>query len=150
MTPQATAPINVIHTLGYRDVAKAVDWLCAVFGFQRRLIVPGESGEMAHAQLRFGLSIFILSAVEPRAEAPLDALARCDPDPRGGVHVVVDDPDVHCARAWAAGARILREPEDARSGGSSYSCRDLEGKVWTFGTDCPSVRQSPFATEVDP
>jgi uncharacterized glyoxalase superfamily protein PhnB len=48
-----------------------------------------------------------------------------------GVHVYVDDLDGHHHRARAAGARILREPED-QPYGRLYCAEDLEGHRWMF------------------
>jgi uncharacterized glyoxalase superfamily protein PhnB len=48
-----------------------------------------------------------------------------------GVHVTVGDVDRHCERARAAGATILREPEDLPVG-RLYSAADLEGHRWMF------------------
>ena len=58
----------------------------------------------------------------------------------GGVYIVVDgDVDGHCARARAAGAKILREPTDEDYGGRDYVCLDPEGQMWSFGTYKPVV-----------
>ena len=48
-----------------------------------------------------------------------------------GVHVEVVDLDAHYERARAAGATILREPEDLPFG-RLYSAADLEGHRWMF------------------
>lgn len=44
---------TIIPTLRYRDARAAIDWLARAFGFEARLVVPGEGGGIAHAQLRF-------------------------------------------------------------------------------------------------
>ena len=46
----------------------------------------------------------------------------------------VDDPDVHFARAVAAGAEILIPIESKPYGGRGYTCKDPEGYVWAFGS----------------
>ena len=48
-----------------------------------------------------------------------------------GVLVSVDDVDHHYEQARAAGATILREPEDLPFG-RLYSVADLEGHRWMF------------------
>jgi uncharacterized glyoxalase superfamily protein PhnB len=45
--------------------------------------------------------------------------------------VHVPDLDAHCERARAAGATVLREPEDG-PGGRLYSAEDVEGHRWMF------------------
>ena len=54
-----------------------------------------------------------------------------------GVYVRVDDVDAHHARAVAAGAAIVRPPADTPYGAREYSARDLEGRLWSFGTYDP-------------
>lgn len=52
-------------------------------------------------------------------------------------YVIVNDADVVYARAKAAGAEILLDIKDADYGGRGFSCRDLEGHIWNFGTFDP-------------
>ena len=47
---------------------------------------------------------------------------------------MVADPDPLFARAVAAGAVVLREPEDTDYGSRQFIVRDPEGNVWSFGT----------------
>ena len=50
------------------------------------------------------------------------------------IHVHLNDGiDAHCEHARAAGAIILREPEDQFYGDRTYMAKDPEGHVWTFG-----------------
>ena len=56
-----------------------------------------------------------------------------------GLYVVVEDVDGHYARAKAAGAEIVLDLKTQDYGGRDYTCRDLEGHVWTFGTYDPWV-----------
>jgi uncharacterized glyoxalase superfamily protein PhnB len=54
-----------------------------------------------------------------------------------GLYVVVSDPDAHCARAKAAGAKIVMSLSDKEYGGRDYTARDPEGNIWTFGNYDP-------------
>ncbi len=50
------------------------------------------------------------------------------------IHVQLKDGlDPHCERARAAGAEIVREPEDQFYGDRVYTAKDPEGHVWSFG-----------------
>jgi uncharacterized glyoxalase superfamily protein PhnB len=51
--------------------------------------------------------------------------------------MIVPDPDAHYARAKAEGAEIVIDIKDEDYGGRGYTCRDLEGHVWTFGSYDP-------------
>ena len=129
---------SVIPTLRYNDARAAIDWLCEAFGFEEHLVVPGENGEIAHAQLVFGNGMIMLGS------AGDDDFGKLQQPPvnLGGIgsqspYIIVEDADRHYARAVAAGAEIVMEIEDPDYGGRGYSCRDSEGYVWSFGTYAP-------------
>jgi uncharacterized glyoxalase superfamily protein PhnB len=131
---------TVIPSLRYRDAAKAIDWLCRAFGFERHLVVPGEEGGIAHAQLGFGHGMIMLGSAG-RHGGGYDELVQTPAEaggtPTQGIYVIVEDADGHCARARAAGAEIVLPLSDKDYGGRDYTCRDPEGHVWSFGTYDP-------------
>ena len=51
--------------------------------------------------------------------------------------MIVSDTDAIYARAKAAGAEILLDIEDKDYGGRGFTCRDLEGHIWSFGSYDP-------------
>jgi uncharacterized glyoxalase superfamily protein PhnB len=55
---------RIIPALRYRDAAAAIDWLCTVFGFAKHMVVQGEGGRIAHAQLTLGNGMIMLGDVE--------------------------------------------------------------------------------------
>ena len=59
--------------------------------------------------------------------------------PTVGLYLTADEVDAHAERARAAGRRIVMGPEDQHYGGRVYSCLDLEGNVWSFGSYDPWV-----------
>ncbi len=127
----------IIPGLRYVDAPAAIAWLCSAFGFERRLVVPGEEGRIAHAELVFGDSMIMLGSGH---RGGYDRLL-VHPAIAGGVtqalYVVVDDVDAHCARARAAGAEVVMEPVDQEYGGRLYSCLDPERHLWNFGSYDP-------------
>ena len=54
-----------------------------------------------------------------------------------GLHVRIDDPDLHLAQAKSAGVQITMGLADQDSGSREYAPRDLEGNMWSFGTYDP-------------
>ena len=44
---------SIIPTMRYRDAKAAIDWLCRAFGFEQHLVIPGEGGSIAHAELTY-------------------------------------------------------------------------------------------------
>jgi uncharacterized glyoxalase superfamily protein PhnB len=131
----------VIPSFRYRNAPAAIDWLGRAFGFEANLVVPGENGTVIHAQLVFDGSMIMLGSADSHGGNPYDQTVRPADEfggkVSGGVYVIVADADAHYARALAAGADMLTEVEDADHGGRGYTCRDLEGQVWSFGTYDP-------------
>ena len=124
----------------YRSPAKIIDWLCMAFGFELRLKVDGEGGDIVHSELTYGDGLVMVSGEKtgPSArfgvqyQSPLSAGANTQ-----GLMVFVDDVDAHCAQARAAGARIVDEPKVHDYGEDywadrSYGALDPEGHLWWF------------------
>ena len=131
---------TVIPCLRYRDAPAAIEWLCENFGFEKQLVVPNDDGTIAHAQLSFGNGMIMLGSVL-EVETEFGRLIK-QPDEIGGVetqsaYVVVSDADAIYTLAKAAGAEIVIEIKDEDYGGRGFSCRDLEGHLWNFGTYDP-------------
>jgi uncharacterized glyoxalase superfamily protein PhnB len=127
--------VNCIAFLTYEDARVAVDWLEGAFGFEQSSVHEGPNGKIAHAELRFGDGMIMLGPAGPndfglRTPRELGAVNQ-------GVYVIVDDIDAHCKRARAAGAEIVREPDDTDYDSREYMARDPEGNLWSFGTYRP-------------
>ncbi len=120
----------------YRNAAAAIDWLCAAFGFERKMVVPADGGRVAHAELTLGNGMIMLGDVETEYGRLVAAPSKGEPVTQG-IYVVVEDADAHYARAKAAGAEIVLDIKTQDYGGRDYTARDLEGHVWTFGTYDP-------------
>ena len=139
---------TVVPTLRYRDVAAAIDWLCDAFGFTAHHVVSGDDGAVRYAELTFGNGMIMLAPVE---DSGLDKFM-AQPADIGGTetqicYLFVADATAHCAQAREAGAEIVLDIEDVLSKGRGYSCRDLEGHIWNFGTYDPWRRQAAPAGE---
>jgi uncharacterized glyoxalase superfamily protein PhnB len=124
--------------LRYRNAPAAIDWLCQVFGFEKQLVVPNPDGTIAHAELSFGNGMIMLGSV---ADTEFGRLMK-QPDEIGGAetqsaYVIVSDADLVYARAKAANAEIVRDIKNEDYGGRGFSCRDLEGHLWSIGTYDP-------------
>ena len=135
----ADTTATIIPSLRYRDALAAIDWLCRAFGFEKHTVHADGNGIVQHAQLAFGNGMIMLGSVA-NGSAWGDRIAQ--PDEIGGREtqcpcVIVSDCDAHYARAKAAGAVIIDELEHKEYGGAGYSCRDLEGHLWWFGSYDP-------------
>jgi uncharacterized glyoxalase superfamily protein PhnB len=139
-TPAKDTKATVIPCLRYRDAPAAIEWLCAAFGFNKQAVYPNPDGTIAHAQLTFGNGMIMLGSAVEKATAWGRLIKQ--PDQIGGAetqsaYLVVTDADVLYARAKAAGAEIVIDIKDEDYGGRGFSCRDIEGHLWSFGTYDP-------------
>jgi uncharacterized glyoxalase superfamily protein PhnB len=130
---QAQQP-SFVPGVYYRRPLAAIEWLEKAFGFERTMLIMG-SGEMSeekylHAEMSFGNSRLIVGGEWNESIAsPLATGGRCTQD----VHVYLSGAaDAHCARARAAGAKIIEEPADQFYGARTYRAVDPEGHLWTF------------------
>jgi uncharacterized glyoxalase superfamily protein PhnB len=130
---------TLIPCLRYRDAPRAIDWLCQVFGFERHLVVPGPNDSIAHAQLRHGRGMMMLGSASNESQYGRLVV---QPEDIGGAetqttYLAVDDADAVYARVQAAGGAILIDIVDEEYGGRGFTCRDLEGHIWSVGSYDP-------------
>ncbi len=130
---------TIIPTLRYHDAAKAIEFLCEAFGFEKKAVFEDENGMVIHAELTLGDGMIMIGSTG--YESPFSKYM-IHPDATGGRHtltpfVVVTDPDSHYEKAKKAGAEILLPLTEQSYGGKDYSCKDPEGYVWSFGSYDP-------------
>jgi uncharacterized glyoxalase superfamily protein PhnB len=123
---------NIYPVLIYEDGRVAIDFLEKAFGFERHAVHDGENGAVAHAELRFGSELVMLSSSSEGNEQFNQAAGNYT------LYLVVDDPDAHHQRAKDAGAEIVLGLKDEDYGSRGYTARDPEGNLWSFGTYRPS------------
>jgi uncharacterized glyoxalase superfamily protein PhnB len=122
---------TIYPVLKYADAHAAIDFLERAFGFERQTVHEGESGGVAHAELRFGSAVVMLGSTSEGDERYNQGAGRTS------VYAVVDDPDPLFERARAAGAEVVMEPTDQDYGSRDFTVRDPEGNLWAFGTYAP-------------
>jgi uncharacterized glyoxalase superfamily protein PhnB len=129
-TPATPAP-QVWPSLRARDARALIRFLVDAFGFEET-VVYGEGSQVDHAQLSWppGGGIMLGSARTDDVAKQVSAMA----PGTFGAYVVTDEPDALYARATAAGAETIREPNDTDYGSRDFSVRDPEGNHWSFGT----------------
>jgi uncharacterized glyoxalase superfamily protein PhnB len=130
MTDTAPPP-NVWPTLNARDARGLIRFLVDAFGFEE-VVVYGEGDRVDHAELSWPLGggVMLGSAGGGGSDAdfPLHVPGSF------GAYVVTDDADALYQRAKAAGAEVVREPNDTDYGSRDVGFRDPEGNRWSFGT----------------
>jgi len=125
----------VVPSLRYRNAHIAIDWLCEAFGFVREEMDEANN-DVHHARLGCGGGYILVGSVDGGSEWGQPGAV---PDETGGLEtqtccILVEDIDAHLNRAVAAGAEILSPLGDTGFAGRGYSCRDIEGHLWWFGS----------------
>lgn len=128
----------------YDDPRAAIAWLCEAFGFSVRILVDGPDGGVEHSELEYDGGLIMVSGVGAKPDRPqqtwrerLTTPGRQGGKITGNLCVHVEDVDAHCARARAAGAEIVHEPETTDYGEDywtdrSYGAVDPGGHLWWF------------------
>jgi uncharacterized glyoxalase superfamily protein PhnB len=141
---QRTVAQTIVPFIAYEDAAAAIDWLTEAFAFRENesARMADASGVVGHAELDVGDgNVIFLATPSPDYESPKRHRAHCpaaakwsdNPWIIDGYMVRVDDVDTHHARAAAAGATVLREPEDVEEVRIRlWSGEDVEGHRWMF------------------
>src|SRR4051794_28599822 len=125
---------TVVPSLRYKDARRAIAFLEEAFGFKAAMVVDGEDGSVAHAEMTYGTDGMVMLGTD--RDDPYGSHVG-----QGWMYVVIEDADAHYARAKAAGAEIVRELEDQDYGSRDYSAPGFEGNPWRFGAYPPEVHQ---------
>jgi uncharacterized glyoxalase superfamily protein PhnB len=145
-----TTHSTIIPSLRYRDALTAIEWLVTAFGFKKQAVYLGPDNKtVMHAQLTFGGGMIMLGSVDNGGEA---GKFMVQPDEIGfretqGTYLVVPDADAVYATAKAAGAEMVIDIRDMDYGGRAFTCRDLEGHLWSIGTYDPWTPEETKANE---
>ena len=124
----------------YKDPVAALDWLERAFGFERTMVITDRDGNLVHSEMRFGSGYIMVGGEFAEGAA--------SPASTGGkttqaVHAHLETGlDALYGRAKAAGAVILREPEDEFYGDRTFRAQDPEGHVWAFSETVRLVGQA--------
>jgi PhnB protein len=127
---------SVTPYLAIRDAKSALDFYARAFVAELVLKLDMPDGKIAHAEIRIGDSILMMSEENPdwgnRSPASL-----------GGspvsLMIYVPDADAAFARALAAGAEQVRPVEDQFYGDRSGTLKDPYGYQWTLATHIEDV-----------
>lgn len=135
---------DVIPAVTYRDPRAAMEWLGRALGFEPIMVLEDPSGKLAHCEMQLGDGVIMVGSEwsEPH-RSPASIGGYCTQN----VHLqIAEDVDAHCARAKAAGAVIVAEPQTQFYGDRTYRCRDPEGHIWTIAqTVAPVSREEAEA-----
>jgi uncharacterized glyoxalase superfamily protein PhnB len=119
-----------------KSAQQAVDFYQQVFGATEKFRLVEPSGRIGHVELELGGTTLMLSD-----EFPEFGIHAPDPEAPSGfvIHLHVDDADAMIGQAVAAGARLLRAPQDQFYGERSGTLRDPFGYDWLIGHSIEAI-----------
>jgi uncharacterized glyoxalase superfamily protein PhnB len=135
MTNRSVPADTVLPHLVYENVADAIAWLTAHFGFAEHYRY-GDPDHPSGAQMRLERAVIMLKAARPGCATPVRAGSWTQ-----SLTVFIDDVEAHFERAKAAGAAIAEDLHETEYGERQYGVEDFAGHHWLF---------SKHATDVDP
>ena len=134
--------------LAVKGADDAIAFYCDVLGFNRRGdVMRSPDGRVGHAELELGNALLMLADEWPE-------VGNLSPTSIGGspvmLSIYVPDVDATYAKAMAAGAVSLREPDDQFYGDRTAGITDPWGHRWSIAThieDVPDDEMARRATE---
>jgi len=118
------------------DGARAIEFYKKAFGAREVMRMPMPDGKLGHAELRIGAAPIMLA--DEHAEMNFRS-----PHTSGGtpvnIVVYVNDVDALVKQAEAAGAKILRPPENQFYGDRMATLEDPFGHSWSFATHIEDI-----------
>ena len=127
--PEGYTSVTPYLTVG--DGKAAIDFYKRAFGATEQGVMPAPDGRVAHAELRIGDSVIMLSDRFPQSSCGT-------PAELGGTTVAlflyVADVDAVVRSAAQAGATVDQEPEDQFWGDRLGQVTDPFGHVWSVAT----------------
>ena len=140
ITNRSVPAHTVLPHLTYSDVAKALVWLTAKFGFTEHY----RYGEpVAGAQMRLGDAYIMLNSARADTGSPAQIGKRTQ-----SLTIFVEDVDAHYERAKSAGAKIVEELNETIYGERQYGAEDLEGHRWLFSRHVRDVNPNEWGATV--
>jgi PhnB protein len=129
---------RIVPYLMIDGAAAALDFYQRAFGATERYRMPMPDGRIGHAEMIVnGATVYLADAPD---DMPGDA---GNPKKLGGtsvlIHQYVSDVDAVVARAQAAGATVIRAPEDQFYGDRAAVVADPFGHQWSLHTHIRDV-----------
>jgi uncharacterized glyoxalase superfamily protein PhnB len=129
---RSAPPCSVIPVVAYPDVAAAVAWLEAAFGFRVRLRIGDH-----RVQMWFDSACVVVGEVGKNREWAT----------RSSTMLRVQDVDASCARAAAQEARIVHAPQTHMYGERQATLEDFAGHIWTLTQSVEDVDPAVWGGE---
>ncbi|HET9442264.1 MAG TPA: VOC family protein [Acidimicrobiales bacterium] len=139
---------RIVPYLMLDGAAEAIDFYRAAFDAEERYRMPMPDGKVGHAEIVVGGAVVYLA--DAPDDMPGDA---ANPRKLGGttvlLHRYVADVDAAVAQAEAAGASVLRPPEDQFYGDRAAVVVDPWGHFWSLHARVREVSPEDMAAAME-
>jgi PhnB protein len=122
------------------DAARAIDFYKRAFGATELMKMPGPGGKIAHAEIKIGDSVVMISDETPGNQSPQSLGGSCV-----GIMLYVNDVDVVFERAKSAGAKQDAAPANMFWGDRHGRLTDPFGHKWSLATHIEDVAPEEMA-----
>jgi PhnB protein len=119
--------------LTVQDVDAALDFYQRAFGLEKRMSIPGPDGKAAHGEA-YWQDIVVMVGRQGDCYPTKCPATSGTPSPVG-LYLYCNDVDALFARATAAGAKVVKKPEDVFYGDRVCQVTDPDGYHWWFATN---------------
>lgn len=128
MIQNRSVPTNVILPhIFYENVADAMNWLKATFGFTEHYRFELPDGQLHGVLMHFGEAYVMLKSLNRNLTSPVKLGFSTQ-----SVMIFVEDIDSHYEHTKSAGATIVEELVETEYGERHYVVQDIEGHQWMF------------------
>lgn len=144
MVTNRSVPTNtMLPHLVYQDIAQALDWLSATFGFTEHYRYGEPEGTFHGAWMHLGDAWIQLGIARAGGASPAWLGHRTQ-----SLTVFVADVAAHFERVASAGAEIVEELNVTAYGERQYGVEDLEGHQWLFSRRVRDVSPDEWGVAV--
>jgi uncharacterized glyoxalase superfamily protein PhnB len=141
MLRNRSVPVDtLLPHLTYQNLAQAIDWLTATFGFVEHYRY---GDPVQGAQLHLGNAFIMVNAARPGRASPAEA--GCNTQ---SLTVFIEEVEAHFAHSRAAGIKIVEELHETGYGEFQYGAEDLEGHHWLFSRHARNVSPDAWGATI--
>lgn len=131
--------------LTVKDATAAMEFYSTVLGAKERMRMPDPAGRIMHAEMDLGDGVLMLSDACPEYQ-PVPDFDKPSPVT---LHLYVPDVDAVVAKAQAAGATVVRPPNNEFYGDRVATVQDPFGHRWMLATHIEDVTPEMMQQRMD-
>lgn len=140
MMKNRSVPVDtVLPHVTYRDLARAIEWLVATFGFVEHYRY---GDPVQGAQMHIGSAFVMVNSARPGRSSPAELGSETQ-----SLTIFIEDVEAHHERTRTV-ARVVEEPHETPYGEFQYGVLDLEGHHWLFARHARDVSPDAWGATI--